>query len=566
MANYFYYDSNGVKQGPVSASQLKSLTKFGTIVPNTVIETQDGKQARAENVKGLSFEPVLPPPMVTGIAPPPLPTQSSGFTDPFYSVQNDANPFAQFGNQSFSNQTPDFDFSDMNLELSGYTFPQSTPDPFVQPSPGFPAQPRSTYSIGGNKLATIAFRQHMLIITLYGMILFGTTTRIVIRVCVAPEVAFLLTSIHIALLLIWAPFITFIMRKSLGGSTFASILLCPVGLLPVLSWVYWWSLSRQATVKLRKAGYEVGFWGADMSQFGYGSHDNIPKYFVAGVMSGVVAVIAFFSLVSAFHYLQKLNAEQEAAQQQVEQQQEAAQQQVLKPLAADQQNSTGLESPVQSINPDRRRPSDRMSTLRERLRGEMFEVPTETIADEQSENVRHVPKNLYLRQIKWAEEEYCRNAFIGACACAAMWDLQVKYNPQTGYTPNRIIEVHREEKKKLERQYANAGIDKKVKYAELSKELDKTAWKNQERRTIISIALLSQHPQMQPVPSRPQPVPTRPQPVLPQPRFTSPRQPGGPIFSGSTMSDSKAAETFADNLLNDDTKITSIIEQHFEKE
>jgi hypothetical protein len=566
MANFFYYDNNGVKQGPVSSSQLKSLTKLGTIVPNTVIETQDGKQARAEKVKGLSFEPVIPPPITASVTPPPLPTQSTGFISPAFQAQNNTNPFAQFGNQPLSNQSTGFDFSGLNLESANYTFPQSTPDPFAQLTSGIPAQPRSTYAARSNNLATIAFRQHMLINTLSAIILLGIVIRIVTRTGIAPEVSFILASVYFALILIWAPFITFVLRKSLGGSTFVSILLCPACILPIGNWVYLWCLSSLATTKLRKAGYEVGFWGADMAQFGYGSHDDMPKYFIAGGISGVVAVIWFFCLcliiVPSF---QKLVAKLEMAQQQVVQQQEsvqpqAAEQQAAQQQTAEQQNPTRFKSPVQPFNPDtfpdRRRPSDRMSALREQLQGEFSEVPAETVTDRQSENTRNNRHlGLHLQDIKRAEEEYCRNAFIGACKCAALWDLHLENSSNTSDTPDKIIASQRKEKKSLERQYKNVGIDKKVKYAELSKELkglEKALWKNQVRDRIIFFSFEAQRQQTQHVQPRPQPVPSQPQPVAP--RF------------GYSMPNRGLSETFADNLLNDDAKIMSIIEQHFEKE
>ena len=55
MSNWFYYDNNGQKQGPVTGGQIKELAKAGTISPDTIIETEEGKSAPARKVKGLTF-------------------------------------------------------------------------------------------------------------------------------------------------------------------------------------------------------------------------------------------------------------------------------------------------------------------------------------------------------------------------------------------------------------------------------------------------------------------------------------------------------------------------------
>ena len=55
MSTWFYYDSQGQKQGPVTGGQLKGLAKAGRITPETVVETEDGKTAPARKVKGLTF-------------------------------------------------------------------------------------------------------------------------------------------------------------------------------------------------------------------------------------------------------------------------------------------------------------------------------------------------------------------------------------------------------------------------------------------------------------------------------------------------------------------------------
>ncbi len=52
MGQLFYYDEAGVRK-PTTAQELKSMALRGVINKNTVIETDDGKRARAEKVNGL---------------------------------------------------------------------------------------------------------------------------------------------------------------------------------------------------------------------------------------------------------------------------------------------------------------------------------------------------------------------------------------------------------------------------------------------------------------------------------------------------------------------------------
>jgi len=66
MAQWFYYDSNGIKQGPVEASKLKTLAQYGVINEETLVETDAGKMAPASKVKGLVFKS-RPEPLVTKI-------------------------------------------------------------------------------------------------------------------------------------------------------------------------------------------------------------------------------------------------------------------------------------------------------------------------------------------------------------------------------------------------------------------------------------------------------------------------------------------------------------------
>ena len=84
MTQWFYYDKNGEKR-ETNADELKRMAQNGTITPDTIVETENGKKAKAGNVKGLIFLDVAPPPIwewpvePTHIrhVPPPLPPQSA---------------------------------------------------------------------------------------------------------------------------------------------------------------------------------------------------------------------------------------------------------------------------------------------------------------------------------------------------------------------------------------------------------------------------------------------------------------------------------------------------------
>ena len=54
MSKWFYYNEQG-KKFEVTGGQLKWLAKNGQIAPDTIVETEEGKKARAEKVKGLAF-------------------------------------------------------------------------------------------------------------------------------------------------------------------------------------------------------------------------------------------------------------------------------------------------------------------------------------------------------------------------------------------------------------------------------------------------------------------------------------------------------------------------------
>jgi hypothetical protein len=60
MANWFYYDDNGQKLGPINNMLLKALVAQGVILPETIVETEDGRKGRAGKIKGLTFPEMIP--------------------------------------------------------------------------------------------------------------------------------------------------------------------------------------------------------------------------------------------------------------------------------------------------------------------------------------------------------------------------------------------------------------------------------------------------------------------------------------------------------------------------
>jgi prepilin-type processing-associated H-X9-DG protein len=71
MANWYFYNNQGQKFGPIDDAQLQALAANGTITSNTLIETEQGNQAKAEKIKGLIFAASAVPPNVEAV---PLPS------------------------------------------------------------------------------------------------------------------------------------------------------------------------------------------------------------------------------------------------------------------------------------------------------------------------------------------------------------------------------------------------------------------------------------------------------------------------------------------------------------
>ena len=62
--NYFYFDENGYKYGPVSEQQIQSMAEQGIITPNTTLETDGGYTGLAGQIPGLFVAvPAQPDPL-----------------------------------------------------------------------------------------------------------------------------------------------------------------------------------------------------------------------------------------------------------------------------------------------------------------------------------------------------------------------------------------------------------------------------------------------------------------------------------------------------------------------
>jgi hypothetical protein len=79
MSAWYYYDSNNQKQGPITGGQLKGLAKAGSITPETIVETENGKTATAGKVKGLTF---IDTPQSQSVPPQIVPSESSSIVLP----------------------------------------------------------------------------------------------------------------------------------------------------------------------------------------------------------------------------------------------------------------------------------------------------------------------------------------------------------------------------------------------------------------------------------------------------------------------------------------------------
>ncbi len=80
MAQWFFYDENGYRIGPLDDVTLKNLALDGTLSPDSIVETESGKKAKAESIKGLTF--ISHDLNSDYFVPPPLPVHAQNFASP----------------------------------------------------------------------------------------------------------------------------------------------------------------------------------------------------------------------------------------------------------------------------------------------------------------------------------------------------------------------------------------------------------------------------------------------------------------------------------------------------
>ena len=55
MSDWYYYNENNAKVGPISTNEIRAFAKSGRITPETIIENVNGRSVVARQVKGLVF-------------------------------------------------------------------------------------------------------------------------------------------------------------------------------------------------------------------------------------------------------------------------------------------------------------------------------------------------------------------------------------------------------------------------------------------------------------------------------------------------------------------------------
>ena len=78
MPNYFFTDSDGVRQGPLTEQRLQTLVERGIIKPTTPLETEGGHKGLAGQIPGLFTAAPMPSAQTAkavSITPPPAPKQ-----------------------------------------------------------------------------------------------------------------------------------------------------------------------------------------------------------------------------------------------------------------------------------------------------------------------------------------------------------------------------------------------------------------------------------------------------------------------------------------------------------
>ncbi|MCL2710519.1 MAG: type II secretion system protein GspG [Planctomycetaceae bacterium] len=273
MSTWFYYDSNGQKQGPVSGGQLKGLAKAGMISPETIIETDEGKKATAGKVKGLTFvEPVQH--QVAPSQPRAVQSAPHGAAPP---PPAEDNPW-DWG-------IPASEISSIVAESHASPFPPMTPT--AQPAQAVPPSKKVSRAASGYDYGHIALLHQLSTVSILLIILAGVINAATGRM--SGELMNGLLGLGLFTFgIVCAVRLANAIHYGVGAIVFFALCIFPgtAVLLPAL--VPLFCVYVRAGSILKKGGYKVGFVGANMRQFG---ESNAVVSWAA--LIGIVAVLAF---------------------------------------------------------------------------------------------------------------------------------------------------------------------------------------------------------------------------------------------------------------------------------
>ena len=119
MTLWYFYDATG-KQGPFRSSELKILAGTGQIAPDTLVETDTGKKAKASAVKGLfpSSAPQAEVPVSHPAPPEPISTNETDLTssDSLFTLQQ-PQPAAPQPVTPLPSQPPEWSFYENGIKI-----------------------------------------------------------------------------------------------------------------------------------------------------------------------------------------------------------------------------------------------------------------------------------------------------------------------------------------------------------------------------------------------------------------------------------------------------------------
>ena len=238
--NFYYTDANGLKQGLVNEVQLKELAAQGIITPDTLLEAEAGQKGKAGQIRGLF--PTAPSPFTQAIPP------------------KVSAPVA-------------VDTTDVNEDENGFDYRRIAS-----------LHRLSTWSI----LVFVLIAQTTRILrdgSMFGEVTFGLMA--LVAVCFSSVcVVMLARSIQYSVLA------TVIFTMCIFPLSLLGILISPLAIILIML-VPFFGVYACAIKMLKKAGYKIGFVGADMRQLG--ANPRIPEGVNTLVACLVVIAIVFLA-------------------------------------------------------------------------------------------------------------------------------------------------------------------------------------------------------------------------------------------------------------------------------